>query len=124
MDTSLLVPIATPIIVNGLSLAYTWGKLNQRITTIEKQNQESMVKQNKEADAMDDIKVDAERVKVALFGIHGNNGMNGTMKELSNKVEAMQHDITAIKEQLKEMARNQERLSNILERIESQLNDG
>lgn len=106
--------IIIPVLLNGIALAVSWGKLVQRINHIEKRIDEEKIRSENEARDIQKIQVEAQRLGVALWGIDGQNGLRFQVRDVSTKVEQIQSDINDIR-------LHQARITDAIEAISTKL---
>jgi hypothetical protein len=87
---------ALTVIFNIAAIAFAWGKIQQRLDSLEKRFEEERHRNTQEANDIKHIQMEAQRLGVALWGIDGNNGLRSQVRGVISKVEEIQRDISDI----------------------------
>lgn len=118
----LLLHLTIPVFLNGLALAVVWGKLTEKVktheTTINSLTTRLAVSESELSKQRDDF----SRLSVALWGIDGQNGLRGHLKELTTKTDELKLEVGNLTSELRDNKLSNRELENkltqILERID------
>lgn len=122
MDLATITPVVLTLVVNGLGLAVMWGKVNERVTTqssTSTQLQEDLASLESEVTR---LREDNSKLSVALWGIDGQNGLRGNIKELTNKMEGVRTDIQLIRNEMRDFTNSHQRIEDRLKDLMERLN--
>lgn len=106
--------ILIPVIINSVALGIAFGKASNRIANLEKRFDEETIRNTKEAESIQEIQMEANKLGVALWGIDGNNGLRSQVRDVIGKVEQIQRDINTI-------SINHYRMTDAIEQINKKL---
>lgn len=123
MDSNTLIPIGVTIVINLLGFAVMWGKINEKVQNISKTQDTQSEETHYMEQTITKLKEDNGKLSVALWGIDGQNGLRGNLKDLSQKVESVRTDMQEVRNQLRDSSNRQERieerLKDIIDRLDA-----